>query len=216
MWIIRKNNYPHTNFNIIIIVILIYLKLTQFNLHFLKNIFQNSKVRTLFTSVILFLFLFVELFGYMYWENKLLDAKTAAASSIENNKETLVNISVKKDNNISDWSMSNEFLYNGILYDIVSSKVINDSIVFLCFQDINETWIEKEVEKCINNFLGRSGHKKKHNFYGKYAAKKVIEFFDIGLDYNFFLKHYKFKIDYIFHYQLMIMNTPFVPPEFKS
>jgi len=181
-----------------------------------RTVFQNIKVRALFIFVILFSFLFAELLGYLYWENRRFEAKVAAISAIKSNTEPFVSITIKKDNHSLDCNKLKEFLHNGMKYDIVSSKVSNDSIVYLCFQDINETWIEREVEKYINNFLGKSGHKKKHNSYGKSAAKKVIQIVDIGLEDRYFFKHYKFNIDYTFHYQLMIMDAPFVPPEFKS
>lgn len=170
-------------------------------------------MRALFISIILFSFSFAELLGYLYWENRRFEAKEAAISAIESNTESFVCITVKTDNLTLGWNRSKEFLHNGIMYDVVSSKVNNDSIVFVCFQDINESWIKREVEKCISNFSGKSGQKKKHN--GKYAAKKLIQIFDIGLEDLFFLKQYKFNIDYSFHYQLIIMNAPFVPPEFR-
>ncbi|MBO9700717.1 MAG: hypothetical protein J7604_10950 [Sporocytophaga sp.] len=173
-------------------------------------------MRALVIFVILFSFSFAELVGYLYWENRRFEAKEDAISAIESNSEPFVCIAVKKDNFTSGWNKSKEFLHNGMMYDVVSSEINKDSIVFLCFQDINETWIEREVEKCISNFFGKSGQKKKHNFYGKYAVKKLIQVLEIGLEDRIFLKHYKFNIDYIFHYQLMIVNAPFVPPEFKS
>ncbi len=173
-------------------------------------------VRALFIYVILFSFSFAELVGYLYWENRRFEAKEAAFAIVQSNAESLVSIAIEKNDLTLGWNKSKEFLHNGMLYDVVSSKISNDSIMFLCFQDSNETWIEREVEKYINNFFGKSGHKKKHNINGKYGAKKLIQLFDIELEGRFFLKHYKFNIDYIFHYQMMIMNAPFVPPELKS
>ncbi|GAL83489.1 hypothetical protein MYP_716 [Sporocytophaga myxococcoides] len=144
-----------------------------------------------------------------------MEAKIAANSAMESNTELLMRIAVKKDKHTLGWNRSNEFLHNGIMYDVVSSNVSKDSIVFLCFQDNYESWIKREVDRYLNIFFGKSGHKKKPNFYSKYGSKKLIQPINIGLEKIFLLKYYRFCIDFIFHYQLMITNTPFVPPEFK-
>jgi len=76
--------------------------------------------------------------------------------------DDLVLLSFPKDGSaeLLRWENEKEFAYRGLMYDLVRSAVIGDSLVFWCKPDHRETRINKALAGLMNKAPDRDGHQK--------------------------------------------------------
>ncbi len=60
------------------------------------------------------------------------------------------------------WKRADEFELDGAMYDIVSSEVKGDTIVYLCWPDIKETNLNNDFKNMLADALGTNPFRKEH------------------------------------------------------
>lgn len=54
------------------------------------------------------------------------------------------------------WKDAHEFSFNGNMYDIVSSQIVNDSVYYWCWPDLKETQLNKQLYHLLDTALGQN------------------------------------------------------------
>ncbi|MBN1252346.1 MAG: hypothetical protein JXA16_09415 [Bacteroidales bacterium] len=112
-------------------------------------------------SILLFLILFVPFIATYSWlshKKKLIkkEVKNLIVSNIDKNQLTVFKFQINEIESKLKWKHSKEFEYNGQMFDIVESKIINDSITYLCWPDNEETVLNKKLQALLNLALGKN------------------------------------------------------------
>jgi hypothetical protein len=70
-------------------------------------------------------------------------------------KKDVVDIIVHKDqiHTILEWEHDREFELSGEMYDVISSQIMGDSIIYQCLHDAKETSINKRILSFIRSYL---------------------------------------------------------------
>jgi hypothetical protein len=70
-------------------------------------------------------------------------------------KKDVVDIIIHKDqiHTILAWEHEREFEFAGEMYDVVSSQIMGDSIIYQCLHDAKETSINKRILSFIKSYL---------------------------------------------------------------
>lgn len=53
-----------------------------------------------------------------------------------------------------EWEEENEFEYQGKMYDVVDLELIGDSIVYHCWPDDEESYLNKKLEDFLDHYAG--------------------------------------------------------------
>jgi hypothetical protein len=69
-----------------------------------------------------------------------------------------------------------EFEYNGVMYDVVRQKIVNDKTLILCFQDKKETDLNRSIEASMKNGLANTPIKKTQQILIKLIKTSFISF----------------------------------------
>lgn len=133
-----------------------------------------------------------------------------------------------------EWKHEAEFRYNGTMYDIVRTEILNDSTqIFHCVNDVQETILFQDLEKLLeeqlminlsseNNKLGKKESTKSKNsptsaktlykVLAKYTAATQLHFLDTDWI-AFSLKEEKTLFCYFNHYHSLHLDIQNPPPE---
>jgi hypothetical protein len=70
-------------------------------------------------------------------------------------KKDVVDIIIHKDqiHTILAWEHEREFEFAGEMYDVISSQIMGDSIIYQCLHDAKETSINKRILSFIKSYL---------------------------------------------------------------
>lgn len=74
-------------------------------------------------------------------------------SKIDLKDLVLLKFTFNETQSLLKWEHSKEFEFNGIMYDIIRSESKNDSIFYWCWEDREETELNKTVIRLTNLFL---------------------------------------------------------------
>ncbi len=112
--------------------------------------------------------------------------------------EELHVLAVSKSEKI-DWKREGkEFLYKGTMYDVVKTEKKDDTVLYYCITDVEETQLFAMLDQLVKEHLA---HSKKHN-----SAKKLLK--------NFYKKFYDNK--YVIRITLPVIKYSFLPPVNES
>jgi hypothetical protein len=164
---------------------------------------------------LLFVFLFAQLFGYLYWKQERLVAKNDASIVIlDVEKEDLITLTFHKTQlHTLDWEHSKEFSFQDKMYDVVSFSTKGDSISYLCYADEKETWIVHEMEELLNECFGNSSNPEEE----EQDSEQRFELFAL----NTSVWQYQAiqtleanqRFPYFFNYCSLKLKVAFVPPQ---
>ncbi len=59
----------------------------------------------------------------------------------------------KEAKTLLNWEHSKEFEFNGEMYDVVKVRITGDTIHYWCWQDNEETVLNRKLKKLVNEFL---------------------------------------------------------------
>lgn len=79
--------------------------------------------------------------------------KRMIISKIDLKDLVLLKFTFNETQSLLKWEHSKEFEFNGIMYDIIRSESKNDSIFYWCWEDSEETELNKTVIRLTNLFL---------------------------------------------------------------
>lgn len=77
------------------------------------------------------------------------EVKKTLIASIEMEELVLLKFSKEDAEKKLEWEHSKEFEFEGNMYDIVKTQVINDSISYWCWLDYKETKLNKKLNKIL-------------------------------------------------------------------
>lgn len=103
---------------------------------------------------------FIGTWGWMHMEKGRIrsEVKRNILRGLDKNELVSLRFSLKETQTILDWHHSEEFEFNGQMYDVVESQSIGDSIVYLCWADHKETALNKQMDELIRQ---KTDHKNK-------------------------------------------------------
>ncbi|MCB0731910.1 MAG: hypothetical protein KDC88_12835 [Ignavibacteriae bacterium] len=78
-------------------------------------------------------------------------------SHLDDNDLVLLKFSKSETNTILSWEHSKEFEFNEIMYDVIKSKEVGDSVLYWCWQDNDETYLNKRFKENLANALQNDG-----------------------------------------------------------
>lgn len=129
-----------------------------------------------FISILLLFILAVNIVGFVFiFEIQRYSIKNEVAKILSEKKTTkrIITISITSFNkNKLVWKCSNEFIYNGLMYDIKSKETLNDGTVnYYCYLDKDENNLNKQINIFVDNNLDS---RNKTNDLTKILIKLII------------------------------------------
>jgi hypothetical protein len=91
-------------------------------------------------------------------------------AGIDKKKLVHLKFNVKDAEKALSWNEKREFEFKGHMYDVVSSSVHGDSVIFICYKDHKETRLNEEKERLIAKAIGQDPSRKNH-------SEKLTDFF---------------------------------------
>ena len=94
-------------------------------------------------------------------------------------KEELISLKFcSKNNSELNWKDSKEFEYKGEMFDIIETEIKNDSIIYKCFPDKQETEINIKINNLLNFLIGNNKQpNEKHNKLLDFIKKLYFSYF---------------------------------------
>ncbi len=109
---------------------------------------------------ILFLFVIIApaltTFFWMHYQREIVKhaVELKLMSGVDKNELVLLKFTKDESRKKLRWEHSKEFEYNLLMYDVVKTQTIGDSIYYLCWPDIKETQLENKFSGLVNEALG--------------------------------------------------------------
>jgi hypothetical protein len=82
------------------------------------------------------------------------EVKWKMIEGIEKDQLVLLKFTTEESQTILNWKHSKEFEFNGEMYDIVSSEMMGDTILYWCWWDHAETRLNKQLDGLVSRVLG--------------------------------------------------------------
>lgn len=141
------------------------------------------------------------------------EVKKKIIAGISRDDLVVLKFSKKETNTVLKWKHSKEFEYHGEMYDIVETEFHNDSVIYYCWWDHEETQLEKQLKNLANEALGKdSMAKTRIERFNSFLCSlyfynnKSVVFFSSECENNF--------PNLINHYKSIIKLPPTPPPVF--
>ncbi len=120
-------------------------------------------------------------------------------------KEDLILLTFTKDEAENlDWKHSREFEFDGQMYDIIKQEIQGENILYWCWNDNEETKINKQIDSLLAFVLGenqqnKENQKRLNNYFNSLFFSEIPSYNLITLQsdyrYNSFSTDYKFLLD---------------------
>ncbi|MEO7175284.1 MAG: hypothetical protein ABIV51_05530 [Saprospiraceae bacterium] len=98
---------------------------------------------------------------YLFFQIEKTHIHSTIARKIKLEEESLehkilkIPVSLTKcDNAEFEWKEADEFRYRGLMYDVIKSHQIDDTIYFTCYQDTEEGRLFEKMEEIAAHFFG--------------------------------------------------------------
>jgi hypothetical protein len=82
------------------------------------------------------------------------EVKWKMIEGIEKEQLVLLKFTTEQSQTILDWKHSKEFEFQGEMYDIVSTEMMGDTILYWCWWDHAETRLNRELDGLVSKVLG--------------------------------------------------------------
>ncbi len=131
------------------------------------------------------------------------EVKWKIIEGIDKSELVLIQLSKSEAAEKLEWEHSREFEFEGEMYDVVEFAETTDSIKYWCWWDYEETKLNKNLAKVVNNLFGNHPDKQKKeqkliSFYQSLFSEKVFQWQALQFtrisnsftEYKFILKDY--------------------------
>ena len=140
------------------------------NFRLLNGAFLKANI-----AIFLFCCLVLPFLGtYIWFQGRIASARDVAALKIKKtippDDEILWKFSLADSKNKLEWEHSQEFEYNGEMYDVIRSEQKGDTMWYWCYWDRKETLLKKELNLLTLNLLGPGATHQNH-------GQRIDEFF---------------------------------------
>ncbi len=119
-------------------------------------------------AAILFLFVLfapvVSMFVYLHYQKAAVkrEIKWKMIAGIDQEELVLLKFTKEETKTKLRWEHSKEFEYNKQMYDIVSTQIKGDTIIYRCWWDHEETKLNKKLQKLVVKAFDKNEDKQKH------------------------------------------------------
>ncbi len=98
------------------------------------------------------------MYSYLQWEKWQVkkEVKKQIIAGLNTDQLVCFEFTFEQVNSELNWHHIKEFEYQGQLYDVVSQKTKNNTIVYWCFADHKETEIDKKITSLTSNILNQN------------------------------------------------------------
>ncbi len=95
-------------------------------------------------------------FFWMHYQRSAVkhDVELKLVAGVDNNELVLLKFTKDESRKKLKWEHSKEFEYNLLMYDVVKTKTVGDTIYYWCWPDIKETELENKFSGLVNEALG--------------------------------------------------------------
>jgi hypothetical protein len=119
--------------------------------------------------------------GYICIENSRIrikkEVKKKILAGIDRKELILLKFSKKEVADNLKWENSTEFEFENKMYDIVEQHVIGDSVFYYCWDDNEETSLNKKLDEILKLVLG-------NDYQTKNKQKNLISYLKLVYNYN--------------------------------
>ncbi|MDF2158140.1 hypothetical protein [Algoriphagus sp. CAU 1675] len=141
------------------------------------------------------------------------EVKAKLEEGIEEDRLLILKFSRKESEEELRWEHEREFEYRGEMYDIVSSEITGDSVIYTVWWDQEETALKKKIEEVSNSLFGEGplDHDSLdviQNFYRTLYLPIVFGHFFSVLDTP--ESHFS---TYVFNWVSLVVSPIFMPPK---
>lgn len=84
-------------------------------------------------------------------------------SDISEEEKCILQFSIHDAKNNLHWEKPDEFEYKGEMYDVISSKQIRDSVIFICYHDKKESRLKESYAELLINSFGNDLQKEQQS-----------------------------------------------------
>ncbi|MEZ4908292.1 MAG: hypothetical protein R2771_11780 [Saprospiraceae bacterium] len=113
-------------------------------------------------------YLSVSCLFFAYQKNQLhKESKSIINSQIAKEDIIILKFHVNETNKYLQWKRENEFKYEGVMYDLISEEIRNDSVFYYCWADIDETKLNHSFNEFIDVVFGNN----QQSVHYKYLVK---------------------------------------------
>lgn len=168
-------------------------------------------------SILLLISLYLPSLGTFLWfrhHQQIIrkEVKEKFVSNLDDSQLELLIFSQEEVDHLIVWKHSEEFKYNGFMYDIVKRKLENGTYSFWCWKDDKETILSKKLDTILANIFGDNPQEQQkqqhlHQFLTTVFQSK-IESWEPVIPYY---QEEKTDFYYLDHYQSLSM-VPIAPP----
>lgn len=129
-------------------------------------------------AIILFACLTVPYLGtvWLHYQKSVVrkEIKRQMIAGIDKEELVLLRFSIKESKNNLRWEHSDEFEYDGEMFDVVQSEMKGDSIFYRCWLDRKETKLNKQLDNIVTqamecNQQHKEQQKRLANFFKEFS-----------------------------------------------
>jgi hypothetical protein len=84
-------------------------------------------------------------------------------TDISEEEKCVLSFSILEANNVLHWEKPDEFEYKGEMYDVISMKQMNDSVIYVCYHDKKESGQKESYAQLLINSFGNDLQKEQQS-----------------------------------------------------
>jgi hypothetical protein len=122
------------------------------------------------------------MFLYLHFEKAALkrEIKWKMVAGIDQNELVLLKFSKEEAEKQLRWEHSNEFEYEGQMYDVVSKEIKGDTIYYRCWWDHEETALNKKLQELVAQTFDKDKDKQRTqkqltNYFQSFFCSTLFE-----------------------------------------
>lgn len=141
------------------------------------------------------------------------EVKWQIIEGIDKSELVLIQLSKSEAAEKLEWEHSQEFEFEGEMYDVVEFEETSDSVKYWCWWDYEETALNKNLAEVVNNLLGNHPDKKEKeqkliSFYQSLFSEKIFQWQALQ-----FARKSNTLTEYEFILKDFINSVPSPPPQ---
>jgi hypothetical protein len=140
------------------------------------------------------------------------ELKKKLIAGIDKSELVHLKFSLKEKEDL-EWKHSKEFKYKGQFYDVVETELQDDSVMYICWWDYEETHLYKKLDEMLAKAFGNNSTQKENN-------KRLNDFFkSLYFTEGLSICSYPnqdiadFNSPYSINYSSIYLKVPFQPPK---
>ncbi len=111
-------------------------------------------------------------YTWLHYEKRQVrkEIKKRLIAGIDRSELVLLKLSRQKAEAALEWEHEREFEYRGHMYDVVETRIQNDTFLYWCWPDNAETQLNKKLDRLLTGTL-------EHDPQRRAAERQLVQFF---------------------------------------